>query len=63
MRVRINRELCRGHGVCCGYAPEIFELDDADKARAKFDEIPAAFKEHVRMALQNCPERAIDISE
>ena len=32
MKVRVDRELCKGAGSCVAIAPEVFQLDDADKA-------------------------------
>ena len=32
MRVRVDRELCKGAGSCVSIAPKVFQLDDMDKA-------------------------------
>ncbi|HEY3376908.1 MAG TPA: ferredoxin [Armatimonadota bacterium] len=32
MKVRVDRELCKGAGSCVVIAPQVFQLDDMDKA-------------------------------
>ncbi|NKQ51481.1 ferredoxin [Amycolatopsis sp. K13G38] len=58
MRVTVDDERCRGHGVCCSACPEVFTLTDDGYAVAKA-EIPAELAERVRSAAESCPERAI----
>ncbi|MGD9987422.1 ferredoxin [Pseudonocardia sp.] len=61
MRVHVNRELCRGHGVCAGNAPEVFLFDDEDRAYAEYDVVPAGLEEVARSAVYSCPEHAIEM--
>ena len=61
MRVHVNRELCRGHGVCTGIAPEVFLFDDEDKAHVEHDLVPKGLEEDARSAVHSCPEHAIEI--
>ncbi|MFD8043081.1 ferredoxin [Streptomyces chartreusis] len=62
MRVRVDRSLCRGHGVCCVNAPDIFQIDENDQAFVEDEEVPPSRHEDARMGAQNCPEMAIQIS-
>lgn len=61
MRVRVNRAMCQGHGVCCVNAPDIYKIGDDDLAYVEQEEVPAGREEDARMGAQNCPERAIEI--
>ena len=62
MRVVIDEDLCRGHGVCCSLCPEVFDLSDDGYAEVLVDEVPAAYEDVVASAVTRCPERAISIS-
>ncbi|HWC84787.1 MAG TPA: ferredoxin [Pseudonocardiaceae bacterium] len=62
MKVSIDDDRCRGHGVCCSICPEVFELTDDGYAEVAPDEVPARFEAGVRDAASNCPERAISVS-
>jgi ferredoxin len=61
MRVAVDEDLCRGHGVCWSLCPEVFDLSDDGYATVLVDEVPAAFEEAVTSAVTRCPERAISI--
>ena len=63
MRVRIDDERCKGHGMCCGLCPEVFELTDNGYARVLVDDVPADKQDVVRTAESQCPEGAISIEE
>jgi ferredoxin len=63
MRVKIDDERCRGHGVCCTLCPQLFELTDDGYAVVVLSEVPADFQDEVRTAVDQCPEHAISIVE
>jgi ferredoxin len=63
MRVSVDDERCRGHGMCCGLCPEVFALTDDGYAIARVSEVPAGSHERVRTAVEQCPEGAIAITE
>jgi ferredoxin len=64
MKVRIIDEKCQGHGRCYALAPEIFEADDIGNARVLGDgTVPAGLEDKARLAVDNCPEYAIEIVE
>ena len=64
MKVRVETEKCQGHNRCFVVAPELFELDDYGYAHELNDgEVPPGLEEKARLAVQNCPERAIYIEE
>jgi len=64
LRVRIEADLCQGHNRCCAVAPELFEADDLGNAHVKGDgAVPPALAERARLAVKNCPEHAVRITE
>lgn len=62
MRVEVDADRCRGHGVCWGLCPEVFELTDDGYAVVLVDEVPAEHEAVVLDAVRQCPERAISTS-
>jgi ferredoxin len=62
MRVTLDDDRCRGHGVCCALCPEVFELTDGGYAAALVDEVPTGLEAAVTAAATGCPERAITVS-
>jgi ferredoxin len=59
MRVAVDEDTCRGHGMCLTFCPEVFDMTDDGWAVANSDEVPAEHEGAVREAIENCPERAI----
>lgn len=63
MQVHIDDEQCKGHGVCWGLCPDVFELTDDGYATTLVTEVPERFADAVRTAVVQCPERAISTTE
>ena len=63
MRVRIDLDACQGHSRCALTYPEIFDVDDDAKAFVHVESIPPEWEDKARMAILNCPERAIGVDE
>lgn len=64
MKIRVNRDKCEGHNRCYSLAPELFEVDDLGYSTAKNEgEVPEGEEEKARLAVDNCPEYAIEIVE
>jgi len=60
MRVKIDSELCTGHGRCYALAPETFDADDRGLGLVRGDgEVPPELEKQARQAVANCPEQAI----
>lgn len=59
MRVTVDEDRCRGHGVCCALSPEVFDLSDDGYATVEEPDVPQQFEQVVRTAAASCPERAI----
>ena len=63
LKVAVDAARCQGHSRCYSIAPELFEIDDYGNARAKGDgSVPPALEEKARLAVKNCPELAVRIS-
>ena len=61
MRVKVDPDKCEGHNRCCALAPELFDVDDFGTATALNDGIvPPGLEEKAKLAVQNCPEYAIE---
>lgn len=63
MKVRIDTEMCTGHGRCYSLAPEVFEPDDEGHGVVILEEIPESLRSKAEIGVQNCPEQAISIVE
>ncbi len=64
MKVHVDPALCQGHNRCYALAPELFDVDDFGNASEKGDgNVPAELVEQARLAVANCPEYAITITE
>jgi len=64
MRVHVDADKCQGHNRCYAIAPELFDVDDLGQAHELNDgAVPPELEDKARMAVANCPEYAISISE
>lgn len=62
MQIRLDSDLCQGHGRCYGLAPELFDADDEGYALVRIEgEVPAELERKARLAADNCPEFAIEV--
>jgi ferredoxin len=62
MRIRVNSDNCQGHNRCKTIAPDLFDLDDFGNASAAGDGlVPADQEDAARLAIENCPEFAIEL--
>jgi ferredoxin len=60
MRVRLDRTMCDGFGICAKHAPQYFSLDDWGYASLVGDGIvPETDRDAVMRALMDCPVHAI----
>jgi sterol 14-demethylase len=63
-RVCVDLDLCQGHGVCAGEAPEVFAVDRAAGKVVLRTETPAAeLRGRVELAVRHCPTRALSLEE
>tara|TARA_R110000772_G_scaffold102363_5_gene203124 strand:+ start:3099 stop:3299 length:201 start_codon:yes stop_codon:yes gene_type:complete len=65
MKMRIDEELCTGHGRCAHYAPNVFQLDDVgyNADVGSTIKVPAGEEKNAKLGMKSCPERAITAVE
>ncbi|MFI9536588.1 ferredoxin [Nocardia fusca] len=61
MKVIVDEDSCKGHGICTTLCSEVFTLNDYGYAEAVSEEIPEDLHEAVLTAKDACPEWAIKI--
>jgi ferredoxin len=61
MKVIVDADSCKGHGICTTLCSEVFTLNDYGYAEAIDTEIPEDLQEAVSTAKDACPEWAIKI--
>ncbi len=59
MKVTVDDQRCRGHGMCLTLCPEVFQLTDDGYAVADPSEVPTGLEGAAKDAIDNCPEQAI----
>ena len=63
-RIRVDGSKCQGHNRCLALAPELFDVDELGYAHERNDGVvPPELEEKARLAVANCPERAITYEE
>ena len=60
MKIRLDRTVCDGFGVCAKHAPEYFSLDDWGYASLEGNgDVADVDRDAVKRALLDCPVHAI----
>jgi ferredoxin len=60
VRVKVNDELCQGHGLCRLSAPDLFFAREEDgNAYVKDENVPPGREADAQLAADSCPELAI----
>ena len=63
-RVHVDPDRCQGHNRCYSVSPDLFELDDLGmSSEVGAGLVPAGRGSQARLAVDNCPERAISLTE
>ncbi|MBV9513376.1 MAG: ferredoxin [Mycobacteriaceae bacterium] len=62
-RVLVDAERCVGHGRCYMLAPDVFDADEVGHSVARVGEVSGELVAHAAIGEQNCPERAITVSQ
>lgn len=63
MKVRVDYDLCEGHGRCQAAAPEVFRLGEDDLAQVLNDRPGEELRFKVERAARLCPRQAITVEE
>ena len=61
MELKVDPDLCEANAVCCGLAPDVFELDDDERLIIKQSQPPAELMDRVTNAVERCPKNALEI--
>lgn len=58
--VRVDLDVCQGHGLCFAVSDQLFDLREPDgKAVVLVDPIPEDLLELAQESIDACPERAL----
>jgi len=64
MRVVADLDLCQGHQMCQGEAPDVFGFDvDADRVTVRQEHLDESLRPQVQSAVRYCPAMALSIEE
>jgi ferredoxin len=63
VRVRIDKELCAGHGRCYALAPEVFDYDEEGFSLLKQEAIAPDLEAAARRGARACPEGAVTVDD
>jgi ferredoxin len=63
MKAIVDQDACIGCGLCPDICPEVFEMNDDDKAEVTVDPVPADVEDSCREAAESCPVDAITIRD
>lgn len=61
MQIRVDTDLCEANAVCCGLAPDVFEIDDDERLVVLQPELPQDRLERVSLAVARCPKNALQL--
>lgn len=62
-KVRVDGEVCNGHGRCYSLVPEIFDADEAGRCVVIQPDVSGDLVEKAKLGESNCPEGAITFEE
>jgi sterol 14alpha-demethylase len=65
LKITLDRDLCQGHAVCVGEAPDVFRIGEDGRVELAFDQdagdLPLSLYGKVHEAAQYCPTRTIKL--
>jgi sterol 14alpha-demethylase len=62
LRIVVDRELCKGHGVCCGEAPSHFRMGADGVMQLVKEGVSEAERPQVEAAVRHCPNLALQFA-
>jgi ferredoxin len=63
VKIRVDPDVCVGHGRCYMLAPDVFDEDERGHCKIPNENVPPELEKKARMGEANCPEGAIEIEE
>ena len=61
MKVKVDYDLCEGNAVCMKVCPEVFVVQDDDRAHLLIEQPGEELRAKVEAAVRRCPRQAIAI--
>jgi ferredoxin len=61
LKVRIDSDVCQGHGQCVILCPAVFTDDEEGFGVVENENVPKDSEKDIERAEASCPERAIHI--
>jgi sterol 14-demethylase len=61
MKIVVDEQLCKGHGVCMGEAPEVFQVTRKGEQTILQPHPGEALRAQVEAAVKYCPTGALSI--
>jgi ferredoxin len=63
VKIRIDPDLCSGHGRCYSVAPDVYRADDDGYSvpRGEDIEVPSGLEASATLGIDSCPEAAISV--
>lgn len=63
-RIEVLADRCQGHSRCVAIAPDLFDADELGNVLLRTDgRVAGEALERARLAVRNCPERALVLHE
>ena len=63
MRIRVDRDLCQGHGVCESEAPTVFSVPKTGQVDVLDEHPPEDVRRQVEAAVKFYPTHALSLEE
>ena len=63
MRIVVDTQLCQGHAVCMGEAPDVFKVARDGTLTVLQESPPDALRTQVEAAVRYCPTGALSLLE
>jgi ferredoxin len=63
LKVKVDLNLCVGHGRCYALAPDVFGADDYGHCELLVEDVEGRLADQARLGVENCPERAISLED
>jgi len=60
--VRVDADLCTGHGCCYTLGPDVFDADEVGHCVVLVEDVSGDLEAQAVAGEQNCPEQAITLS-
>jgi ferredoxin len=59
VKLRVDIDMCTGHGRCYALAPDVFGADEFGHCEILVTDVDGELLQQAILGVQNCPEQAI----